>query len=370
MAACSSAREETRVALVAQHGEARLLVQHLAAEGIHHADRAVAHRAHDRMIDAAPARPARGSAPACRSGRSAAPPPYSLPFRYSIVARIDDHRLQAQRLEVVLEEHELAPGRHVVPVDDRDPRPLRTGRRTPATRRAAAWSTPCRAGSGRTSYRIAERPHHRQAAEDLGQRVVVRRARRASRRCTRSAPSRRSDRQEAVEPRRAGSGSESPDRRAPAAPPTPPGGTAPAARRRPAPPRAPGRTRPSGGWIRPLSVRTAPGVRNRGRSTVQSGRSPKTRLPPAQLVVEHRMRRLGDVSVAEEVVVDRDGVGHAVPSSVPIVPGRRACLGISHARNLSSATASCSRQTCPPIPIPSPAAGRPWRAGSPCRPCA
>ena len=38
-------REEPRIPLVAEHGEAHLLVEHLAAKGIHHADRPITHGA-------------------------------------------------------------------------------------------------------------------------------------------------------------------------------------------------------------------------------------------------------------------------------------------------------------------------------------
>ena len=68
IAARSSALNSAGVALVAQHREARLLVQHLAAERVHHAHRAVPHGPHHRVVHPARARPARRSAPACRSG--------------------------------------------------------------------------------------------------------------------------------------------------------------------------------------------------------------------------------------------------------------------------------------------------------------
>ena len=51
--------EERRVALVAQHGQARLLVQDLALERIHHADRAIAHRSQDRAVHLPPGSRAR-----------------------------------------------------------------------------------------------------------------------------------------------------------------------------------------------------------------------------------------------------------------------------------------------------------------------
>src|SRR5207237_717154 len=44
--------EHRRVSLVTKHGKAQLLVQYLAAERVHHAHCAVAHRTYDRMIDA------------------------------------------------------------------------------------------------------------------------------------------------------------------------------------------------------------------------------------------------------------------------------------------------------------------------------
>ncbi len=53
MASSSASENSVALRFVAQHGQARLLVQNLAAEPIHHAHGPVAHRLDDRLIEPA-----------------------------------------------------------------------------------------------------------------------------------------------------------------------------------------------------------------------------------------------------------------------------------------------------------------------------
>src|SRR5690606_27044874 len=117
--------EQVLVALVAQHGQAGLLVQYLAAERIDHADLSIAHRVDHRLVHATALDEFRYQHPLVDQvhrlsvGDEAATG--VLDF-----ARIGNDAGDALASEVVPEEDEFAVGGDLRPVKDADTRQVAT----------------------------------------------------------------------------------------------------------------------------------------------------------------------------------------------------------------------------------------------------
>ena len=226
--------------------------------------------------------------------------------RTSTSARIDDDAVEALPLEVLLKEQELALRRHVGPVDDRDARQRAAARTTARTRRAAraARRGARAADAGPSAHELA---HDGQSEEHLGEHVVVRAARRRLGVVLGEPQSAGFGDEERVEARhRARVAKPGIDVRQLALP-VRQAGTAPARRRRRAPRDAPCETRAARRRRAVWRKRYCCGERKRGRSTEQSGRSPKNRPRARSCVVELALRLAGQV-VGEQRVVLVDAV--------------------------------------------------------------
>src|SRR5574341_502560 len=112
--------EQGAVALVLDHRQTGFLVQHLAAERVHHADGAVAHGPDGRMVQP-PAGHELAEEHPFVDERDLEVIRDEPPAAVLHLTRIDDAARQSLRREVLLEEDELTEGRHVAPVEDGDP---------------------------------------------------------------------------------------------------------------------------------------------------------------------------------------------------------------------------------------------------------
>ena len=162
-----------RVGLVAEHGERRLFVEHLAAEPVDETRRLVAHGAHHRLVESSAsleeladqhALVDQGHRRAVGVERAAA---------VLAVARIGNDAVDAERLEIVLEEHELVVRGHLAPVEDGDARGL--ARPAPFVERAKERVDRVGACEQRPHLPAALIfAHHGQREEQLAEHVPVR----------------------------------------------------------------------------------------------------------------------------------------------------------------------------------------------------
>ena len=171
MPARSSGREERLVPLVRQHREARLLVEHLAARRIHHAHGARRDGLEQRRVRPAALHQLREQHSLVHQIHAATGPVEPAATKLQLT-RVGDDGLDADRGEVLLEQHELAAGGHLGPVHDGHPRQLAPSRpRLVGVEQHVQHAVP-----RRQRHRLvppAERPHDRQVGEGGDQRVVV-----------------------------------------------------------------------------------------------------------------------------------------------------------------------------------------------------
>ena len=114
-------RKEVGVALVTQHSQARFLVQQLTAEWIHHAHGA-GFDGTDHRVVAAAALHELTDEHAFVDQIYRSPGGDETPTHEVRVTRVDDHRLESARAEVIDPEHELIVRRHFAPIENRNPR--------------------------------------------------------------------------------------------------------------------------------------------------------------------------------------------------------------------------------------------------------
>jgi hypothetical protein len=144
--------EQGRVPLVGEHGQRRLLEQDFAPERVHHAHRPVAHRPHDGVVDPAALDQLADEHPLVDE-RDVEVAGQELAVAVLDLARVHDAGLDAHRLEVVVEDDELAERRHLAPVEDGDPRRLGRVPLPLPEESSSACSTPGRAGTGNARNR-------------------------------------------------------------------------------------------------------------------------------------------------------------------------------------------------------------------------
>ena len=126
--------EQSRVALIPDDGEARLLVQELAPERIHHADGAFSHRANHVVLQPALLHQLVDQNPLVDE-RDVHIAGEELPVPVLHLPRIGDHAFKPVSPEEVAKDDELALRRDVGPVHDRDARGLARARSTRGARR-------------------------------------------------------------------------------------------------------------------------------------------------------------------------------------------------------------------------------------------
>ena len=173
-------REQTHVALVTQHRQARFLVEQLATKWIDHAHRARFHRADHRVVAATPVHElADEDALVDQVDRLAVGhQPAAFELR---LPRIDDSGLETTRAKVVYPQQELIVGRHLTPIEDRDAR--RRGAAPPLARPPFGVRREQRvqhvvARGERAEVEAAQkRTHDGEGEEGVGQGIGVRRSR-------------------------------------------------------------------------------------------------------------------------------------------------------------------------------------------------
>ena len=152
-------------------------MEDLAAERVGHAHRAVTHRPHNGVVQAAPRHQLGDQHPLVDQidGLAAGVEP---PVPVLGLPGVTDHAGEPHRLEVVLVEQELAVGGNLPPVQDADHRrrsPPPAGPPGVRVQQRVEHLVAHREGAHQVA--LPEAAHHRQRQEQLGERVVVGRAR-------------------------------------------------------------------------------------------------------------------------------------------------------------------------------------------------